>query len=57
MLYHPGTNTWTSTGSMTTGRKARPPPCSPDGQAHGRRDTLRLPHVNIGLASAELYTP
>ena len=58
MLYHPGTNTWTSTGSMTTGREGQTATLLPDGQVLMAGGTLfDHPHVNIGLASAELYTP
>jgi N-acetylneuraminic acid mutarotase len=58
MLYHPDTNTWTSTGSMTTGREGQTATLLPDGQVLMAGGTLfDHPHVNIGLASAELYTP
>jgi Galactose oxidase, central domain len=58
MLYHPGTNTWTSTGSMTTGRESQTATLLPDGQVLMAGGTLfDHPHVLQILASAELYTP
>jgi len=63
MLYHPGTNTWTSTGSMTTGRENQTATLLPDGQVLMAGGTL-FDHPSVGhpgllkfLASAELYTP
>jgi hypothetical protein len=58
MLYHPDTNTWTSTGSMTTGRENQTATLLPDGQVLMAGGTLfDHPHVLQFLASAELYTP
>jgi hypothetical protein len=63
MLYHPGTNTWTSTGSMTTARESQTGTLLPDGQVLMAGGTL-FDHPSVGhpglleiLASAELYTP
>jgi hypothetical protein len=63
MLYHPGTNTWTSTGNMTTGRENQTATLLPDGQVLMAGGTL-FDHPSPGhpgllelLASAELYTP
>ena len=63
MLYHPDTNTWTSTGSMTTGREHQTATLLPDGQVLMAGGTL-FDHPSVGhpgllqfLASAELYTP
>ena len=63
MLYHPDTNTWTSTGSMTTGRESQTATLLPDGQVLMTGGTL-FDHPSVGhpgvlqfLASAELYTP
>jgi WD40 repeat protein len=58
MLYHPGTNTWTSTGSMTTPRESQTATALPDGQVLLAGGTnFDHPHAPIFLASAELYTP
>jgi hypothetical protein len=58
MLYHPDTNTWTGTGSMTTGRENQTATVLPDGQVLVAGGTLfDHPHVLQFLASAELYTP
>jgi hypothetical protein len=58
MLYDPGTNTWTSTGSMTTGRESQTATLLPDGQVLMAGGTLfDHPHVLQLLASAEFYTP
>jgi large repetitive protein len=58
MLYHPATNTWTSTGNMTTGRENQTATLLPDGQVLMAGGTLfDHPHVVQLLASAELYTP
>jgi len=58
MLYHPDTNTWTGTGSMTTGREGQTATLLPDGQVLMAGGTLfDHPHVLQFLASAELYTP
>jgi hypothetical protein len=63
MLYHPDTNTWTSTGSMTTAREHQTATLLPDGQVLMAGGTL-FDHPSTGhpgllefLASAELYTP
>ena len=63
MLYDPGTNTWTSTGNMTTGRENQTATLLPDGQVLMAGGTL-FDHPRVGhpgllefLASAELYTP
>jgi WD40 repeat protein len=63
MLYHPDTNTWTSTGNMTTGRENQTATLLPDGQVLMAAGTL-FDHPSVGhpgllqfLASAELYTP
>jgi len=63
MLYHPDTNTWTSTGSMTTPRESQTATLLPDGQVLMAGGTL-FDHPSAGhpgvlqvLASAELYTP
>ena len=63
MLYHPGTSTWTSTGSMTTGRENQTATLLQDGQVLMAGGTL-FDHPSVGhpgvlqfLASAELYTP
>jgi len=63
MLYHPATNTWTATGSMTTGREHQTATLLPDGQVLMSGGTL-FDHPSAGhpglleiLASAELYTP
>jgi WD40 repeat protein len=63
MLYDPATNTWTSTGSMTTGRESQTATLLPDGQVLMAGGTL-YDHPSVGhpglieiLASAELYTP
>jgi galactose oxidase-like protein len=63
MLYHPGTNAWTSTGNMTTGRENQTATLLPDGQVLMAGGTL-FDHPSPGhpgllelLASAELYTP
>jgi Kelch motif/Galactose oxidase, central domain len=58
MLYHPGTNTWTSTGSMTTPRENQTATLLPGGQVLMAGGTnFDHPHAAIFLASAELYTP
>jgi hypothetical protein len=58
MLYHPDTNTWTGTGTMTTGRENHTATLLPDGQVLMAGGTLfDHPHAPIFLASAELYTP
>jgi hypothetical protein len=63
MLYHPGTNTWTGTGSMTTPRENQTATLLPDGQvlmAGGtdyQHPTVGHPGLVQFLASAELYTP
>jgi Galactose oxidase, central domain/Kelch motif len=63
MLYHPDTNTWTSTGSMTTGREGQTATLLPDGQVLMAGGTLYdhpstgHPGVLMVLSSAELYTP
>ena len=58
MLYHPATNTWTNTGSMTTGRENQTATLLPDGQVLMAGGTLfDHPHAAIFLASSELYTP
>jgi large repetitive protein len=58
MLYHPDTNTWTGTGSMTTARESQTATLLPDGQVLMAGGTLfDHPHVLQFLASAELYTP
>ena len=58
MLYHPDTNTWTSTGSMTTPRESQAATLLPDGQVLLVGGTnFDHPHAAIFLASAELYTP
>ena len=57
-LYHPDTNTWTSTGSMTTPREAQTATLLQDGQVLMAGGTdFQHPHAPIFLASAELYTP
>jgi len=63
MLYHPDTNTWTSTGSMTIGREGQTATLLPDGQVLMAGGTL-FDHPSAGhpgilqvLASAEFYTP
>jgi Kelch motif len=63
MLYHPDTNTWTATGSMTTGREGQTATLLPDGQVLMAGGTL-FDHPSTGhpgvlqvLSSAELYTP
>ena len=57
MLYQPGTNTWTSTGSMTTPREGQTATLLPDGQVLMAGGTnFDHPHAAIFLASAELYT-
>jgi len=63
MLYHPDTNTWTGTGSMTTGRENQAATLLPDGQVLMAGGTL-FDHPSVGhpgllefLSSAELYTP
>ena len=63
MLYHPDTNTWTSTGSMTTRRESQTATLLPDGQVLLAGGTL-FDHPSVGhpgvlmlLSSAELYTP
>ena len=63
LLYHPDTSTWTSTGSMTTGRENQTATLLPDGQVLMAGGTL-FDHPSVGhpgvlqfLASAELYTP
>jgi WD40 repeat protein len=62
-LYNPATNTWTATGSMTTGRESQTATLLPDGQVLMAGGTL-FDHPSTGhpgvlqlLASAELYTP
>jgi hypothetical protein len=58
MLYNPATNTWTATGSMTTGRENQTATVLPDGQVLMAGGTLfDHPHVLKFLTSAELYTP
>ena len=58
MLYHPATNTWTSTGPMTTPREAQTATLLPGGQVLIAGGTnFQHPHAPIFLASAELYTP
>ena len=63
MLYHPDTNTWTGTGSMTTPRESQTATLLPDGQVLVAGGTL-FDNPSAGhpgalqlLASAELYTP
>ena len=57
-LYHPATNTWTSTGPMTTPREDQTATLLPDGQVLIAGGTnFQHPHAPIFLASAELYTP
>ena len=56
--HQPGTNTWTSTGSMTTPREGQTATLLPDGQVLMAGGTnFDHPHAAIFLASAELYTP
>ena len=58
ILYHPDTNTWTSTGNMTTGRENQTATLLPGGQVLMAGGTLfDHPHAPVFLASAELYTP
>jgi Kelch motif/Galactose oxidase, central domain len=63
MLYHPATNTWTGTGSMTTARQYQTATLLPDGQvlmAGGtifQRPCCGHPGLREFLSSAELYTP
>ena len=58
MLYHPGTSTWTSTGSMTTQREGQTATLLPDGQVlMAGGTTFDHPKAPVFLASAELYTP
>jgi len=58
MLYHPDTNTWTSTGSMTTAREDQTAILLPGGQVlMAGGEIFDPPRAPIGLASAELYTP
>ena len=48
MLYHPDTNTWTSTGSMTTGRENQTATLLPDGRVLMAGGTLfDHPHAAI----------
>jgi N-acetylneuraminic acid mutarotase len=63
MLYHPDTNTWTSTGNMTTPRENQTATLLKDGQVLMAGGTL-FDHPSSGhpgvlqfLTSAELYTP
>ena len=63
MLYNPATNTWTSTGNMTTPREHQTATLLPDGLVLMAGGTL-FDHPSTGhpgllevLASAELYTP
>jgi hypothetical protein len=63
MLYNPATNTWTSTGNMTTGRENQTATLLKDGQVLMAGGTL-FNHPSAGhpgllkfLTSAELYTP
>jgi hypothetical protein len=58
MLYHPDTNTWTNTGSMTTGRENQTATLLLDGQVLVAGGTnFDHPNAPIFLASAELYIP
>ena len=58
ILYHPATNTWTATGSMTTPRENQTATLLQDGQVLMAGGTLfDHPHVVQFLSSAELYTP
>jgi hypothetical protein len=63
MLHHPDTNTWTSTGSMTTAREGQTATLLSDGQVLMAGGTLfdhpsaGHPGVFMVLSSAELYTP
>ena len=58
MLYNPATNTWTSTGNMTTGRENQTATLLQGGQVLMAGGTLfNHPSVLQFLASAELYTP
>ena len=63
MLYHPDTNTWTSTGPMTTAREGQTATLLPYGQVLMAGGTLfdhpsaGHPGVFMVLSSAELYTP
>jgi len=63
LLYDPATNSWTGTGSMTTGRENQTATLLPDGQVLMAGGTL-FDHPSAGhpgllevLTSAELYTP
>jgi hypothetical protein len=56
-LYDPATNTWTKTGSMSTGRVLATASLLPDGQVlvAGGENVAKIKRTI--LASAELYTP
>jgi hypothetical protein len=57
MLYDPGTNTWTATGSMEIGRAGHTATLLKNGQVLIAGGENFVNHVATFLASAELYTP
>jgi large repetitive protein len=57
VLYNPAANTWTTTGSMTTGRIDQTTNLLTDGQVLVAGGESFGGHARTLLASAELYTP
>lgn len=57
LLYDPAANTWTTTGSLTTGRERQTATLLRDGQVLVAGGTHFVKHQSTLLTSAELYTP
>jgi len=57
ILYNPATNSWTTTGSMTTARTGQTSDRLANGQVLVAGGESFTKHAATPLASAELYTP
>jgi N-acetylneuraminic acid mutarotase len=57
ILYNPATNSWTTTGSMTTAREGQTADLLASGQVLVAGGETFAKHVATPLSSAELYTP
>ena len=56
-LYDPATNSWTTTGSMTTARERQTSDVLANGQVLVAGGQSFTNHTPTALSSAELYTP